>query len=61
MTKPLPTTGLLSVYDGQRCIGHLIRRGKCGVEAFDVDDRPVGLYPTRKEAMQALYAAKAAP
>jgi hypothetical protein len=25
---------MLSVYDGQRCLGHIIKRGKCGFEAF---------------------------
>jgi hypothetical protein len=61
MTKAVPTTGMFSVYDGQQCIGHLMRRGKFGVEAFGANDESLGIYPTQKEAMQALYAAKAAP
>jgi hypothetical protein len=47
----------LAVTDGQQCIGHILHRGKSGVEAFDVDDRSLGLYPTQKEAMAALSTA----
>jgi hypothetical protein len=57
MSKALPTTGLLSVYDGQTCIGHLIQRGKCGVEAFDLDDRSLGVFASQHEAIEALIAA----
>jgi hypothetical protein len=56
MSKPLPTTGLLSVYDGQQCIGHLIRRGKAGVEAFDVEDRSLGIFSSQHEAIAAMRA-----
>jgi hypothetical protein len=58
MTKPLPTTGLLSVYAGQQCIGHLIRRGKAGVEAFDVEDRSLGIFSSQHEAIKAVAAIK---
>jgi hypothetical protein len=61
MTKAMPTTGLLSVYDGQQYCGAIVSRGRQGFEGYDVDDKPLGVYPTQKEAMQALYAAKAAP
>jgi hypothetical protein len=44
----------VSVYDGQRCLGHIISRGRDGYEAFDVDDRSVGLYPNQREAAAAL-------
>jgi hypothetical protein len=56
-SKAMPATGMLSVYDGQRCIGHLIRRGKCGVEAFDLDDRSLGVFASQPEAIKALIAA----
>jgi hypothetical protein len=44
----------LAVYDGTRCVGHVIARGKRGYEAFDVDDRSVGMFPTQQEAAGAL-------
>jgi len=60
-SKAMPSTGMLAVYDGQICVGHLLARGRSGVEAFGANDESLGVYPTQKEAMQALYAAKAAP
>jgi hypothetical protein len=58
MSKPLPTTGLLSVYDGQICIGHLLARGKSGFEAFGADDKSLGTYRTQKEAIAAVTEAR---
>jgi hypothetical protein len=51
-----PTTqvGFLSVYDGQVCVGHLLPRGKTGVEAFDRDDKSLGIYPDQKAAAGAV-------
>jgi hypothetical protein len=43
-------TALLAVYDGRNCVGHLLHRGKSGVEAFDADDNSLGLFPTQAEA-----------
>jgi hypothetical protein len=43
-----------SVYDGTRCLGHVIARGKTGWEAFDSDDKSLGVYPTQKEAAATL-------
>jgi hypothetical protein len=57
MTKAAPTTGMLSAYNGQHCVGHLIRRGKFGVEAFFLDDRSIGVFASQYEAIQALIAA----
>jgi len=60
MSKPLPTASRLSVYNGQTCIGFLIRRGKCGVEAFDLEDRSLGIFASQFEGITALtVAAKA--
>jgi hypothetical protein len=39
-----------SVYDGHRCLGHILPRGKSGFEAFDRDDKPVGIFKTQPEA-----------
>jgi hypothetical protein len=61
MTKQARTSAFhsswLSVHDGQVCIGHVLNRGKSGVEAFNVDDKSLGLFSTQKEAMAALSAA----
>jgi hypothetical protein len=50
-----PTQALfLALYDGQRCLGHLLPRGKLGVEAYDADDRSLGLFPDQKTAADAV-------
>jgi hypothetical protein len=48
---------LLTVYDGRTCVGHLIRRGKTGVEAFDVGDRSIGIFKSASDAADAVTAA----
>jgi hypothetical protein len=59
-SKAAPTTGMLSVYDGRQCVGHLIRRGKCGVEAFDINEVSLGVFASQYEAIKAVtVAAKA--
>jgi hypothetical protein len=47
---------LQALYDGRTCIGHVISRGPRGVEAFDVDDNVVGLFPDVRTAADALLA-----
>jgi hypothetical protein len=47
---------MLAVYDGRTCIGHLLLRGKVGVEALDVNDRSLGLFPDTKTAASAVSA-----
>jgi hypothetical protein len=47
MTTPAP---LSYVYDGQQCLGHIIARGRSGFEAFDSEDRSLGLFASQKEA-----------
>ena len=54
-------TAMLSVYDGQRCLGHIIKRGKRGFEAFNHNDQSLGVFPSDHEAADALtHAAKEA-
>ena len=43
----------LAVYDGQQCIGHALSRGKAGVEAFDVQDRSLGIFARLTDAIGA--------
>jgi hypothetical protein len=42
------------VYAGQTRIGHLYRRSKAGFEAFNTDDRSIGLFGSQREAADAL-------
>ena len=48
---------MLSVYDGQCCLGHILQRGKRGFEAFDLDDKSLRTFPTDHEAADAVHAA----
>jgi hypothetical protein len=50
---------LLSLYDGTRCLGHLISRGPAGWEAYDVADRSIGTFPDQDAAADAVTAAHA--
>ena len=50
---------LAYVYDGQRCLGHMLSRGKTGVEAFDRDDKSFGLFPDQRAAADAICEAEA--
>jgi hypothetical protein len=45
---------MVAVYDGQRCIGHVLGRGKSGCEAFDADNRSLGIFPSQREAAAAI-------
>ena len=54
MSRAVTALAMLSVYDGQRCIGFLLSRGRAGVEAFDCDERSLGVYPTQGEAVNAI-------
>jgi hypothetical protein len=51
-TKFSPT--FQALYAGRQCIGHIIGRGRQGVEAFDADDNPAGIFATAREAADAL-------
>jgi hypothetical protein len=42
------------VYDGRDCLGFILVRGKTGFEAFDRDERSLGLFPTPRAAAIAL-------
>jgi hypothetical protein len=50
-SRPSP---LSSVYDGRICRGFVIARGKLGIEAFDCDERSLGVYPTQRAAADAI-------
>jgi len=45
---------VVAVYDGRTCLGHIRGRGKAGFEAFDGDDRSLGVFPSQREAAAAI-------
>jgi hypothetical protein len=47
---------LVSVYDGQLCIGFILNRGKLGHEAIDKNERSLGLFKTTAQAANAIIA-----
>jgi hypothetical protein len=48
------STPMLSVYDGRRCIGFVVKRGRSGFEALTVGERSLGLFATRDAAIHGL-------
>ena len=57
MSGGAPVTTLVPVLDGdRRCVGHILRRFE-GSEAFDQDDRSLGVLPSVDEAAAALWRA----
>jgi hypothetical protein len=44
-------------YDGRQCLGHVIGKGKSGFEAFAADDASLGLFPSQREADNAVLEA----
>jgi hypothetical protein len=45
------------VCDGRQCLGHMLSRGKSGIEAFDRDDKSLGLFPSPQDAADAVLVA----
>ncbi len=48
------TAPFIYVHDGRACLGHVLSRGKEGFEAFDADDKSLGLYSAQALAVAAL-------
>ena len=61
MGKAVPAAPLAYVYDGQQCLGHVLGRGPKGFEAFNRDDKSVGIFETQRQAANALVVAEGAP
>jgi hypothetical protein len=56
MTEPMhEAPSLISVFDDRICIGHLLRRGKDGVEAYDTDTVSLGIYSDVDAAALAVW------
>jgi hypothetical protein len=49
-------TGTLmsSIYDGRKCIGFILRRGKAGTEAFDLNESSLGIFESDRAAADAV-------
>ena len=52
----LRPTALQSVFDGQRCVGHVLKRGFLGFESFDDDDKSLGTFVSVGDAAKAVLA-----
>jgi hypothetical protein len=52
--RVMTETSLVSVYAGQVCLGFVLARGEAGFEAFDADEKSLGLFPTQREAAAAI-------
>jgi hypothetical protein len=46
---------------GQQCLGHVLSRGPKGFEAFTADDKSVGIFPTAKQAANAILITEGGP
>jgi hypothetical protein len=51
-----PATTMVSVYDGTACLGHVLYRPKVGFEAYDHDDKLIGLFESQRAAADAIMA-----
>jgi hypothetical protein len=51
------TAPLAYVYDGRECLGFVLARGRSVFEAFDREERSLGLYPAAPAAANAVCAA----
>ena len=47
---------LITVCSGRDCIGFLLSRGRSGVEAFDANERSIGIFGDAKTAADAVTA-----
>ena len=52
-----PSPAMVSIYDGQQCVGFVLARGRQGFEAYDAGERSLGVFATATDAANALAAA----
>jgi hypothetical protein len=52
IARPEKGNTIQAVFDNseQHCLGHILARGKLGFEAFDADDKSLGLFSSSKDA-----------
>jgi hypothetical protein len=56
MSKQTDYAPIVPVFAHGRCVGMILSRGRQGVEAFNKDDRSIGLFPDQDTAARALAA-----
>jgi hypothetical protein len=44
----------VSVYDGTTYLGHVLYKPRVGYEAYDRDDKPIGVFASQREAANAI-------
>jgi hypothetical protein len=49
-------TPILSIYNGHHCLGFVLARGQVGFEAFDRDERSLGIFPAQETAIDVIHA-----
>jgi hypothetical protein len=54
MIARTPASNLVSVYDGTLCLGHILRKPRVGFEAYDRNDKPIGVFASQSAAANAL-------
>ena len=54
IVEPPDTLSWIAVYSGRECRGHILSRGRTGVEAFDADDKSLGVFPNQAAAINAI-------
>jgi len=52
-----PSPAMLSVYDGQQCVGFIINRGGGWFEAFDREEKSLGHFKSAKAASDKIMGA----
>jgi hypothetical protein len=55
MTARSIPASMLSVYNGRDCVGFVLARGCAGFEAFDRDERGLGVFKTAPDAANAVF------
>ena len=46
------------VADGGKCVGFVLRRGRTGYEAFDADEKSLGLFASESDAAEVVEEAR---
>ena len=54
MSLPSQNSSWAAVYAGDTCVGHLFARHRLGYEAFDLDDKSLGVFPSPPSAVLAI-------
>jgi hypothetical protein len=49
------------IYDGTRCLGFILKRGKLGFEAIDREEASLGIFKTQTAAANAIFSHEKSP